>query len=66
MKRYNNDLGSSREDLHGFIEGSKVIRDYDESHIHTVVNIGGLCKDDHIQLNSKKTPWMIAGNYTRA
>ncbi len=67
-------LYSSRHhtEMHGFVEGSVVVDRYDdltpymERQTYTVVSIGGLYKDDHVQLDSKKTPWMIAGHYISA
>lgn len=54
-------------DMHGFIEGTKVV-EWDDPHKRemVVVSVGGYYKDDHIQLDSKNTPWMIAGHYKKA
>ena len=59
--------GNRLADYHGFIEGVMVIEYGDTTKTKMeVVGIGGLRKDDHIQLDSKKTPWMIAGDYYHA
>lgn len=51
-------------EMHGFTEGTRVI-EWDDPHKteRVVVSVGGLYKDDHIQLDSKTTPWMISGSY---
>ena len=51
-------------EMHGFIEGSRVVErdDYRKTE-RVVVSVGGYYKDDHIQLDSKNSPWMIAGHY---
>ena len=57
-------INTHHTNMHGFTEGSKVL-EVDDQHntVMVVVSIGGYYKDDHIQLDSKNSPWMIAGNY---
>jgi len=54
-------------DMHGFIEGSKVVEiDGISSRVRTVVSTSGFYKDDHVQLDSKKTEWLFARDYRHA
>lgn len=54
-------------DMHCFTEGSKVVEiDGISSRVRTVVSTSGYYKDDHVQLDSKKTAWEFAGNYRHA
>lgn len=63
MKSY--DVNSRHHtEMHCFSEGATVV-EWDDPHKteRVVVSVSGQYKDDHIQLDSKNTPWMIAGNY---
>jgi len=67
MKMPNNDFNSRINEMHHFQIGTKVI-EWEGSHKteSVVVSIGGLFNSDHIQLDDKNSPWMIAGKYRRA
>jgi len=67
MRKPQNDLSSRVNEMHYFNVGAKVIESLDNyKTVRTVVSVGGLFKDDHIQLDDKNSPWMIAGHYERA
>lgn len=67
MRMPQNDLNSRIKEMHHFQIGTKVTeKEGDHKTERTVVSIGGLFNDDHIQLDSKNSPWMISGRYQRA
>lgn len=67
MRMPQNDLSSRINEMHYFQIGTKVIEiDDDHKTERLVVSVGGLYNNDHIQLDSKSSPWMIAGKYQRA
>lgn len=67
MRIPQNDFNSRINEMHYFQIGTKVIEiDDDHKTECTVVSVGGLFKDDHIQLDEKNSPWMISGKYRRA
>lgn len=56
------------EELHGLIVGMEVVDKYSDIPYqkrtnYTVISIGGLLKTDHIQLDDKNSPWLIAGEF---
>lgn len=67
MKAPQNDLNSRINEMHHFQIGTKVI-EWESGHKteSVVVSIGGLFNSDHIQLDDKNSPWMIAGEYRKA
>ncbi len=80
MKKPQDDLNSRHHsEMHGFIEGSIIVEDNGEGMTiaerelpfhkrtqHIVVSVGGYYKENHIQIDSKNSPWMIAGHYRLA
>jgi hypothetical protein len=53
-------------DMHCFIEGSIVVaRDDPYKTERTVIAIGGYYKDDHIQLDNKKSQWEFARDFKK-